>query len=260
MIVYKGRLLKQSSIKNRSLSCQGWSLHHFKHCISYATYLVALFCCNRFRILLDIVSKLMRAAIWSRCAVQIESEQTPLSQRDCRFRSAALQVCTGFDSEPAVLILRHIFTHRPMTDWKIEQSDGRGFERQQLFPNSIENFISHSKTCSLRPEIYKALKPFWLLNWVSIARVAAYFPQASRSRPAATAANSETLVFVPARPSSVPPKLCWSAAPRAWPLISPLNLRLPLEQPSERIWEIARRPAGLKLGLKLELCSLTNEL
>ena len=37
-------------------------------------------------------------------------------------------------------------------------------------------------------EIYKALKPYWLLNWVRIARVVACFPQASRSLPAATAA------------------------------------------------------------------------
>ena len=30
-----------------------------------------------------------------------------------------------------------------MTDRKIERSDGRGFGRQQLLANSIENFISH---------------------------------------------------------------------------------------------------------------------
>ena len=70
-----------------------------------------------------------------------------------------------------------------------------------------------------RPDIYKALKLFWLLNWVSIARMVARFHQASWSRPAATAAN-------PKRPSgcfcarlSDKPKLCQSAAPRAQPLI-----------------------------------------
>ena len=92
-----------------------------------------------------------------------------------------LLLCTGFDSEHAVLFLCHIFTQRPMTDRKIERSDGRCFGRQQLLANSIENFISHEKKSdSSRPEIYKALKPYWLLNWVSIARVVACFPQASR--------------------------------------------------------------------------------
>ena len=41
----------------------------------------------------------------------------------------------------------------------------------------------------LQPDIYKALKPFWLLNWVSIARVVAPFPQASLLLPAETAAD-----------------------------------------------------------------------
>ena len=39
-----------------------------------------------------------------------------------------------------------------MNDRKVEGSDGRGFGRQQLLDNFIENFISH--------EIYKELKPF----------------------------------------------------------------------------------------------------
>ena len=39
----------------------------------------------------DIVSKLLRAAIQSRCTVRFESEQTPFSQTGSRFRFAALQ-------------------------------------------------------------------------------------------------------------------------------------------------------------------------
>ena len=38
----------------------------------------------------DIVSKLLRAAIWILCAVLFESKQTPFFRRDRRFRSAAL--------------------------------------------------------------------------------------------------------------------------------------------------------------------------
>ena len=43
------------------------------------------------RITLDIASKLLRAAIWSRCAVQFEFEQTPFAQTGRRLRSAALR-------------------------------------------------------------------------------------------------------------------------------------------------------------------------
>ena len=48
-----------------------------KHRISFATDLAANFDWNRFRIMPDIDSKLLRAAIRSRCAVQFQSEQTP---------------------------------------------------------------------------------------------------------------------------------------------------------------------------------------
>ena len=40
--------------------------------------------------MLEIVSKLLRAAIWSCCAVQFKSEQTPFSRTGSWFRSAAL--------------------------------------------------------------------------------------------------------------------------------------------------------------------------
>ena len=66
----------------------------FKYHISFATDLAANFGCNRFRIMPDIVStgKLLRAAIWSSCAVLLESEQHPfqVSQTGRRFRPAAL--------------------------------------------------------------------------------------------------------------------------------------------------------------------------
>ena len=76
-----------------------------------------------------------------------------------------LLLCTEFDLEHAVLILCHISTQRPMNNRKMERSYGRYFGRQQLLANSIENFISHEKKSdSSRPEIYKALKPYWLLN------------------------------------------------------------------------------------------------
>ena len=65
----------------------------FKHHISFATDLTANFGCNRFKIKPDIVSKLLRAAISSRCAVRLESEQMPFPRTAWtgrRLRSAAL--------------------------------------------------------------------------------------------------------------------------------------------------------------------------
>ena len=191
----------------------------FKHCISFATDLAANFRCNRFRITPDIVSKLLRAAIWSGCAAcadQFESEDTPFLGQVV---DLDLLLSTGFDSEHAVLFLFHIFTQKPTTDRRIEQSDGSGFGRQQLLADSIEIFISHEKKKLVAARNLPRIKPCWLLNWVSIARVVACFPQASLSRPAATAADSET-PCVCARPSD-PRKQSRRAAPRAWPLILP---------------------------------------
>ena len=103
----------------------------FKHSISFAINFQVNFGCNRFRITSDIGSKLLLAAISSRWAVQFKSEQTPFPCQVGQVVYLDLLLCTGFDSEHAVLFLCHIFTQRPMTDRKIEQSDGRGFGQQQ---------------------------------------------------------------------------------------------------------------------------------
>ena len=63
-------------------------------------------------------------------------------------------------------------------------------------------YFTRGKNSSSRPKIYKALKHFWLLNWVSITRVVGRSPQASRYRPAVTVADSENAMFVLARPRS----------------------------------------------------------
>ena len=153
-----------------------------------------------------------------------------------------LLLCTGFDSEHVALFLCHLFTQSPITDRKIERSDRRCFGQQQLLAHSIEIFISHEKKVdSLRPEKYKALRPCWLLNWFSIARVVTCFPQESWSRPAATAADSETPCFCAC--PSYSRKQSRRAAPRAWPLIlpsKPSELRLPS---GTAFGEITRWPA-----------------
>ena len=60
-----------------------------------------------------------------------------------------LLLCTGFVLEDAVLFLCHIFTQRPMTDRKIELSNGCYFGWQQLLANSIK-FSFHMKNKSDR--------------------------------------------------------------------------------------------------------------
>ena len=79
-----------------------------------------------------------------------------------------------------------------MTERKIEWSDGCSFALQQLLANFIENFISYEKEkYSLWPDIYKALKLFWFLSWVSIAGVVARFPEISSSSSEPVAARSD---------------------------------------------------------------------
>ena len=132
--------------------------------------------------------------------------------------------------------------------------------------NSFHKSISHKKKCPSATGTstgfnLQSIKTFLTLELsqycqVSIARVVACFPQASRSQRAATAANSER-PCVCARPFN-PPKQCRRAAPRACPLILP-------SKPSITFWNSLQRDCqmtlqGLKLGLKLELCRVTNEL
>ena len=50
-------------------------------------------------------------------------------------------------------------------------------------------FSFHMKKWLVAAWYLQSVKPIWLSNWVSIARVAARFHQASLSRPAATAAD-----------------------------------------------------------------------
>ena len=61
----------------------------FEHWIAFTTYLAANFGCELFRIMPDIVYKLLHNSIWSRCSVWLKSVQTPFSWTGRPFRSAA---------------------------------------------------------------------------------------------------------------------------------------------------------------------------
>ena len=154
------------------------------------------------------------------------------------------------------------------------------------------HFTWKKKSDTLLPENYKALKPNWLLNWVSIARVVALFPQASWSLPAATAADSEHALCLCSLGSGPRYMICvtlfctmresentWTcenctwkriaretraildpckqsrrAAPRAWPLILP-------SKPSITFWNSLQRDCQMTgRGSNFDWKRLTNEL
>ena len=139
-----------------------------------------------------------------------------------------------------------IFTHRPMTDLKI----GAALVGIDLALTSrqFHQKIHLTWRKQMLPEVYKALKPFWLLNWVSVLSAElSQCPKSmfSSSEPVAALQCPQRLpptwkrpVFVLARPTR---PSCERATPRAWPLISPSNLRLPSGTVSR---EITRWPAG----------------
>ena len=138
------RQIAQTTFKSKIEACPVNAGHYMasKHHISFVIDLAANFGCNQFRITPGIVFKL--CALPSEVAVLFDSN---LSRRPFLRQVVDLDLllCTGFDSEHAVLFLCHIFTQRPMTDRKIERSNGRCFGRQQLLADSMEIFISHEK-------------------------------------------------------------------------------------------------------------------
>ena len=114
MIFYKGKLLNKifkSKIEARPVDAGLYMA--FKYRISFASNLTANFGCNRLRITPDNVFKLLRAAILNRCAVRFESEQTPFLKQVV---DLDLLLCTGLDSEHAVLFQCHIF-YSETNDW-----------------------------------------------------------------------------------------------------------------------------------------------
>ena len=124
MIVYKGRLLKKSVNKKLKLVLSSRSLHgiqtqHFI-CNLFGHNFAANFCYKQFRIMPDIVSKLLCTSIWSHCAIIFKSEQNqqmPFLRQEVDVDQL---LYTGFDPEHAVLFLYPtFFTQKPMTDSKI---------------------------------------------------------------------------------------------------------------------------------------------
>ena len=135
MILYKGRLLKKSS-NRRSKLVLSILVSTSNSRIAFHLQPIWL------QALVDIDSEQCQTSFPSFCAPPSEVAvlfNSNLSRRPFLGQVVDLDLllCTGFDSEHAVLFLCHIFAQRPMNDRKIERSYGRCFGRQQLLADSI---------------------------------------------------------------------------------------------------------------------------
>ena len=202
---------KSSNLKSKLVLSGSVNAGHyvaFKYRISFVRDLAENFGCYRFRITPDIVSKL--------CAQP--SEVTALFNSNLSRHPFLGQVvdtdmllCTGFDSEHAVLMICHIFAQRRMNDRKIQRSDGRCLGRQQLLADSKEiSFQMKKKSDSSWPEIYKALKPYWLLELIQYRKSGSMF---SSSEPVAARSDCRRLgnalcLCSPVRPAQAEQESC----------------------------------------------------
>ena len=158
---------------------------NLKHSISFATYLAANFGWDWFRVMLEIVSKVLRAAIWSGCSIRLESVQMPFSwTRHDQFRHLNMLLCTWFNLEHVDLECRvaaldlamkgswyltnwllqmHdlflclLFIQRPMTDVKIEQSNISAALVVNKFPQTLKkiSFYVRKSWSVVTAHIYK---------------------------------------------------------------------------------------------------------
>ena len=132
-----------------------------------------------------------------------------------------------------------------MTDQKIERSDGRGFGRQQVLANSIENFIQHDKKVLAAARNLQSIKILLSLE-LSQCRKSASMLSPAWSEQVAETRGPQRLpqtwkmpVFVLARPTRPSRAGDWSQELGCW--FGPLSLWLPS---GPAFGKIARWPAG----------------
>ena len=244
MNVYKGRLLKKSSNRKSKLVLSTLVTTWLSN-IAFHLRLIWL------QTLVAIDSESRLTSFPSFCAPPSEVAVLfilNLSRRPFLWQivDSDLLLCTGLRLEHAVLFLCHIFTQRLMTDKKIERSNGCCFGRQQLLANSIENFTFHVKRkCSLRPEMYKALKPFLTDELSQYSKSGSMF---SSLEPVAAHNDCSRLrnalcLYLPVQPAQE----CLRSAP-SW--FCPLNLRLPSGTAFESDCQMTGRGSNLDSNVK----------
>ena len=188
--------------------------------ISFAPYLAANLGCDRFRIMPDIMSKLLCAAIWSWCVVWFESEQTPFPRTGSRLRSAALhRILFG-----TCCFVPMSYFYSGTNEWSQDWVKLCCFGQQQLLANSIGISFPNEKNSVVTAWYLQSIKTFLTVKLSQYSKSGSTFSSSEQ-----VAASSDWLrpapqetPFVCARPS-YPRKQSWSAAPTAWPLILQSN-------------------------------------
>ena len=132
--------------------------------IAFASLLDANFGCCWFRIMSEIVSKLLLTTSWS-CSAQSLSSLTFQGQ----VINLGLLLCTEFTSQHADCsyvpsLLRDDWQWNWMNDQKIALVDNKSLPIPLKFSFHMKKY-SVISDLSL-PKIYKALKPFWLSNLI----------------------------------------------------------------------------------------------
>ena len=174
-----------------------------------------------------------------------------------------LLLCTVFNLKHANLFLCPIFTQISALNWKIEQSYEqwaqlwsvtRSWESYQSFHFTSKKYLS-----SL-PKLYKGSNP-------SDFEPSQYLKSGSTlssSQPIPASSNCHWLgkalcLCLPVQPIQAVPGRLNCASPRALPLALILQSKSSMVYWNSLQKWLSGDREGLKLGLKLELCSLTNE-
>ena len=203
MIVYKGKLLKNNSDQKSKLVLStlvtAWLSIHLWPILLQTLVAIKLESCQ--------------TSFPSFCTQPSEVAVLFNLNLSSQFKSAAFSALHRIQFGTCCFVPMSYSTERPMTDRKMERSNGRSFGLQQLLTYSTENLISREEKNWLVRVVaarnLQIIKKLWLSNWVSIVRVMGRFSQASLSLPAATAADSETpCVCVPVWPAQAVPEHC----------------------------------------------------
>ena len=147
MIVYKGRLLKKSLNRKLKLRLVLWMMVTTS-LLNIAFHLRPIW----LQTLDAIESEWCHASFPSFCAPPSEVDvlfDSNLSRRPCLGYVVDLDLllCTGFDSEHAILFLCHILFRDQLMIKRLSEAMGAALVGSNFSPimNSIENFISHEK-------------------------------------------------------------------------------------------------------------------
>ena len=155
--------------------------------ISFVSNWAANFGCKRFRIIPDVISKLLRAAMWSSCAVRFESEQMPFPQAGHPLRSATLHKIQFWICGFVPMSYFYSETNEWSKDWAKLRVLLWSATTSRQFNKKI--YLTWQKKWFVTIRYLQSNKTFWLLKWDSITRVVARFLHASLLLPAATAAD-----------------------------------------------------------------------